>query len=148
MVPVMSEWILQKKGYEPAALNVRLPVAPVARFSVVQVGSSVSVAVCGRVSLLVQVMTSPTLAWIVVGEKARPAIEAWTVPAAVEVAQAPAPASADAAGADAAGTGELATPVAGVEPPAQAARDRTAVMARAGNRRRDMASSSSRAESF
>jgi hypothetical protein len=85
---------------------------------------------------------------MVAGVKARCAIAAWTVPAAAEGAQAapPAPPPLDAAGVASAGAGELAPPVAVDVPPVQAATDRTAVMARTGNRRRDMASSSSRIE--
>ena len=140
---------MQKNGYEPAALNVNEPVWPAPRFAVVQAGSSVSVAVCGIVSLLVQVITSPTFAWTVDGENAVCSIAAWTVPApvATEHAPAPAPPSAEAAGADAAGAGLLALPVA-VEPPAHAVSARTAVIARAGSSRRDMMSSNAREKSI
>src|SRR5688500_9364085 len=91
MVPVMSGWTLQKKAYVPAALNVRLPVSPCPRRSVVQAGSSLYVAVCGTPSPLVHVMTSPTFAWIVPGENALPVILASTVPASVDGAHTPPP---------------------------------------------------------
>src|SRR5688572_18461818 len=109
MVPAMSGWTLQKYSYVPAALNVSAPVSPFSRLSVVQAGSSRSVAVCGTLSPLVQAMTSPTLAVIVAGENALPPMAASTVPGSVEGAHAPAPASPEAAGADAeaAGSGEL-----------------------------------------
>jgi hypothetical protein len=97
---------------------------------------------------------------MVAGTNAMPDIPAWTVPAAVEVVQAPDPdpapadaagaeaAGTEAAGADAAGTGELtpAVPVEVVAP--QAASDRTAAMATVskGNGRLGMASSKVRDE--
>ena len=116
MVPVMSEWILQKNSYVPAALNVRAPVSPLPRFSVVQAGSSLSVAVWGTLSLLVQAMTSPTAASMVDGAKMLPVMPAWTVPGSVEGAHALVPVSvapAVAGGTDAAGSGglTLAVPV-------------------------------------
>src|SRR5688572_15270114 len=96
----MVGWILQKNSYEPAVLNTMLPVAPAARFSVVQVGSDFTVAVCGAVSLFVHVMTSPTLAVMADGLNAMFAIAALTVPVPVDGAQAAPPAAAlsDAAG--------------------------------------------------
>ncbi len=148
----MLEWSLQIKAYVPAAPNVKAPVAPGASVTVVQAGSSLSVAVCPTLSLFVQAMTSPTFAEMVVGTKAMPDIPAWTVPAAVETVQSPDPdpAPADASGAEAAGAGELTPAVPAVEPVPQAASDRTAAIATVskGNGRLDMASSKVRDEPF
>lgn len=92
---------MQKNSYEPAVLNTRLPVAPLARLSVVHVGSDVTVAVCGALSLLVHVMTSPTLAVIDAGLNAKFAIVALTLPVSDDGAHAASPAAAvsDAVGA-------------------------------------------------
>jgi hypothetical protein len=157
MVADMVEWILQMSAYVPAALNVRLPVVPGCKMSVVHAGSSFNVAVCGSASLSVQVIVSPTLAVIAAGTNAVPAIPAWTVPAVADGVQAAPPAAgaeadaagaeADAAGSDAAGTDAAGTDAAGAALGAveaageQAARDRMAAMARVGMSRRDMASS-------
>lgn len=155
MVPAMSEWILQKKAYVPAAPNVSAPVSPLPRFSVVHVGSSLYVAVWGTASPLVQAMTSPTLASMVPGENALPVMAAWTVPASVEGAHTPLPdappldAAAEAGadgGAVSAGSGgpTLAVPADGAGE--HAASDRTAIMARTGIER-VMGSSCERADS-
>src|SRR5688572_15978652 len=100
MVPVMSVWIWQKKAYVPAALNVRPPDSPCPRRSVVQAGSSLYVAVCGTPSPLVQLMTSPTFAWMVPGENALPVMVAWTVPVSEDGAHTPEPDPASVAAAD------------------------------------------------
>src|SRR5687768_16150563 len=137
MVPVMSGWTLQKKGYDPAALNVRAPVSPCPRFSVVHAGSSLRVAVCGTPSPFVQAITSPTFAWTVPGEKAFPVMAAWTVPGSVDGAHdpAPVPASVEAAdgeaAAETAGSGVLAPAVPAGVAGEQAASKRTAATARA-----------------
>lgn len=132
---------MQKNSYEPAVLNTRLPVAPLARLSVVQVGSDVTVAVCGAVSLLVHVMTSPTLAVTEAGENAKFAIVALTVPVSVDGAHAAPPAAAlsDAAGPSLAGASLAGTSLAGaavagadaVAPPVHALRTNNMVEQRA-----------------
>ena len=67
-----------------------LPVAPAAIVPVSQDASDFSVAVCPVLSLLVHVTTSPTLAVMVAGLNAKPAIVAATVPVSVDFSQPPA----------------------------------------------------------
>ena len=139
----MSGWILQKNGYEPAALNVSPPVSPLLRRAVVQAVSSFSVAVCAAESPLVQAITSPTLAWTVAGTNVNSDMAAATVPASLDGVHAavPPPGSADAgAGTDAAG-GSVAGAVVVAGPPEQAARVNATLIARMVRERRDMASS-------
>jgi hypothetical protein len=85
-----------------------LPDAPLARFAVVQVPSDVSVAVCAVLSLFVQVTTSPTLAVIVAGLKAKFAMVAVTVPVSVDGAQASVAAPLSEAAGDSLGGASLA----------------------------------------
>jgi hypothetical protein len=141
----MFGWTLQKKAYDPAVLKTIPPDAPAASCSVVHVGSSVTVAVWGALSLFVQTTTSPTPALTVAGSNANPAIAASTVPASVDGAHAAPPAAlSDAAGSLAAGAlagGALAGGALAVVPP-QAATISTAADPKASNILLDMWASS------
>jgi ribosomal protein S18 acetylase RimI-like enzyme len=99
----MELWILQWKAYVPAAVKVRLPVAPDAIVPVSHEDwlSSVTVWLAGP--LLVQVIVSPTFAVTVDGSNSKSLIAAVTEPAVVATAQGAAP------------------PAAAVEPPPAAA---------------------------
>jgi len=101
IVPCIELWILQWNGYEPAAVNVRLPVAPLAIVPVSHADWLSSVTVCPAVSLFVHVIVSPTLAVTVAGSNAKFFMPAATVPADVATehgAAPPPPPPADAAG--------------------------------------------------
>ncbi len=134
MVPFIVEWIAQWNVYVPALVKVRPSLLPLPMVGVKHEPSS-SVAVWPALSPLVNVMTSPTLAVIAEGLKAKFSIETLTVPAAELSAQAAAAEAAGAlAGVDAAALG--ATEAAEL-PQAARARLRTAERPRTESIRRD-----------
>jgi hypothetical protein len=96
-LPVICGWILQKKSYVPAWLNVMPPDLLLARIGVVQASSlPLIVAVWPVESLFVHVMVSPTLAFTVAGSNAKFAILTETAPAASDGAHGAAAAEAGA----------------------------------------------------
>src|SRR5258706_7531331 len=83
-------WIAQWYGYVPASVNCRLPLFPGWIVSVAHDRSS-NAAEWGVVSSFVQVIVSPTLAWIGSVLKLKSLISTFTVPAASLLTQATAP---------------------------------------------------------
>lgn len=85
----MLGWTEQWNAYEPATVKTRLFVPPPAMFADIAHEPSSRATLCGTVSLLLQVMTSPTFAVTGWDQVLSPTV-AWTVVVPVESAHGPA----------------------------------------------------------